>query len=351
MTDFGTIPSTVGTEAEASPRLGGLDSLRGIAAFMVVLDHYFPPYFFYGFFGVELFFVISGFVILMTLMRSRSWIEFAINRAARLYPAYWLSVIIAGAFLLITNASAIGTIAINATMLQSFLRVGDIVPAYWTLGYEFWFYCVMAVLFVANRLQMIERFALAWLVAMIAFRVAALLGGSDLGLLSDARFQLLAMPQFGNLFIAGMMLYRIHTRRATAPTYIVLVAAVAYSLWGRPGTGLSGPIYCLAIAALVGAVGAGARWFDRLNSRVLVALGLCSYSLYVLHDPIRKIAVEASGDLGGSYLFRAAVVLPIAVGAAWLAREYVERPGQRMIRTLARGRWRATSSLPQSRTV
>ena len=79
-----------------------LDALRGIAAFSVVLFHYTARYdsiyghsnrllfkFNYGHLGVNLFFIISGFVIFMTLDRTKSVIDFVVARFSRLYPAYW----------------------------------------------------------------------------------------------------------------------------------------------------------------------------------------------------------------------------------------------------------------------
>jgi hypothetical protein len=83
-------------------RLRELDSLRGIAAVCVLLFHLsyhtdpyrqFPIQFPWGHYGVELFFVISGFVILMTLERSASRTEFVISRVTRLYPTYWCAVL------------------------------------------------------------------------------------------------------------------------------------------------------------------------------------------------------------------------------------------------------------------
>jgi peptidoglycan/LPS O-acetylase OafA/YrhL len=88
-----------------SRRVVELDVFRGVAALWVAMFHLTLRYdeaFLHqpaplkplldGTYGVELFFMISGFVILMTLQRSRSWVDFAVHRFARLYPAYWLSV-------------------------------------------------------------------------------------------------------------------------------------------------------------------------------------------------------------------------------------------------------------------
>lgn len=86
-------------------RLAEVDALRGIAAMSVVLFHYTtrftelfaPPYsptisFQNGHYGVNLFFIISGFVIFMTLERTSKPMDFVISRFSRLFPAYWFAI-------------------------------------------------------------------------------------------------------------------------------------------------------------------------------------------------------------------------------------------------------------------
>src|SRR5689334_21950406 len=90
-----------------SERLLELDVLRGLAAFGVLCYHYtthhtllFSPTikplfnFPYGVYGVELFFMISGFVIFMTLENTKRPLDFIVSRFSRLYPCYWASVIL-----------------------------------------------------------------------------------------------------------------------------------------------------------------------------------------------------------------------------------------------------------------
>src|SRR4051812_43792526 len=91
-----------------------IDALRGIAALLVMVFHfeellYFAPpdrhpsldalWAHYGLLGVELFFTISGFVILMSVEGAKSVAHFAVGRIARLYPAYWASVLVMGIYL------------------------------------------------------------------------------------------------------------------------------------------------------------------------------------------------------------------------------------------------------------
>ena len=121
-------------------RILELDALRGIAVLAVVFFHMTmgreeAKYGFkLGVTGVDLFFIISGFVILLTLEKTKNWRSFLISRFSRLYPAYWICV---------TFTTILGLLAsmlthkpvpegllvkyiANMTMLQLYLRQADI---------------------------------------------------------------------------------------------------------------------------------------------------------------------------------------------------------------------------------
>jgi peptidoglycan/LPS O-acetylase OafA/YrhL len=218
---------------ENARRNSALDSLRGIAAIAVLSFHYETSIAYYGLLGVELFFIISGYVILMTLERSISLVDFAVGRFGRLYPAYWVSVAIAGLFLWTSSQATGGSILLNTTMLQAFFNQPNIIDPYWTLKCELLFYCVMGTIFWSDRLSNIDSFALVWLVGMTLFRGSMLFAGKGGGHYYLWYVQLFLIPQFGHLFIAGMMLYRINTGRSTPLTVIAVALAILYSLFGR----------------------------------------------------------------------------------------------------------------------
>ena len=134
-------------------RIEELDGLRGLAAIAVVLFHYTTRYseiygretglpfeFPYGNLGVELFFGISGFVIFMTLDRTRSLGDFVVSRVSRLYPAYWAAIILTTAVVNLEGMTEFMRspfeITVNFTMLQSFVGVRAVDGVYWTLAVE-----------------------------------------------------------------------------------------------------------------------------------------------------------------------------------------------------------------------
>lgn len=147
-------------------RLEWIDSLRGMAALAVAAMHiyerlrsHYPDIGFFkknsiagfiiedflnfGKVGIVVFFLISGFVIPFSLY-NKDIRQFSITRFFRLYPAYWVSIILA---LIINGMPAIIILLANITMLQKFVGIPDMVGVYWTLQIELIFYVICALLF------------------------------------------------------------------------------------------------------------------------------------------------------------------------------------------------------------
>ena len=155
-------------------RLKELDVLRGLASLNVVIYHYTSRYreifqhqypikydWYYGHVGLELFFMISGFVIFMTLQKVNSVKEFAYKRSMRLYPAYWICICIT---LLIASIWDVARtqdltffqILMNFTMIQGVFEVPNIDGAYWSLIPELFFYTLMGLLYYFGLLKNIR---------------------------------------------------------------------------------------------------------------------------------------------------------------------------------------------------
>ena len=176
---------TEAAPARRTGRLEFLDAVRGAAAIVVATSHgaevlfagfrdwqadWGPP----GRAGVCAFFPVSGFVIPISIERGGGLREFGVSRVARLYPAYWLSLI------LILVASTVEADAIpgdfrdglpwsavvNATMLQEFVGVPHAIGLYYTLTIELLWYAACAVLFVRFRWSVHRVLAVSALLAL-----------------------------------------------------------------------------------------------------------------------------------------------------------------------------------------
>lgn len=121
----------------------------------------------YGYLGVNLFFIISGFVILMTAWGATSK-DFFVSRAVRLYPAFWVCctltfvvTLIAGHGIFIAH---LGQYLTNMTLLAGFSRIPLIDGVYWSLVVEIQFYALVFVVLLSGHIDKAERLFAAWLV-------------------------------------------------------------------------------------------------------------------------------------------------------------------------------------------
>ena len=150
-------------------RIIELDALRGIAALAVIFFHYtyrleeifeiniFQYHFAIGHYGVELFFVISGFVIFMTTAKIKSAKLFIWKRILRLYPTFLICMLLTylATSLFEYEKFKVNPIEllINFTMLPSLFDVKAVDGVYWTLKVEVIFYLFIATLLFFKQLK------------------------------------------------------------------------------------------------------------------------------------------------------------------------------------------------------
>jgi peptidoglycan/LPS O-acetylase OafA/YrhL len=181
-------------------RLDYIDSVRAIAALAVVYFHL--AFFFcargarlwdFAFFtevvdagkiGVVAFFIVSGMVIPHSLTREAAdpIRRFAVRRFLRLYPAYWLSALLALAGLYLMEGKdwpgpfflwrgdgepVLPTFAVNLSMLQQFVGIPNLIGVYWTLQVELIFYVLCAALFLLRRAGAEHRLAFGFLACAV----------------------------------------------------------------------------------------------------------------------------------------------------------------------------------------
>lgn len=316
-------------------RFHELDALRGFAALAVVIYHYSGHadryheagwYFTPGVYGVQLFFLVSGFVIYFTLERSRTLADFAFSRFSRLYPTYWTALALWGAVsvLIVGNALWVGGYAVNATMWQKFLGFEDIDIVFWTLAVELVFYVWMAAIFRAGMLRHIVPIALVWVAGSAAWVMAGR---------PETLATYLILPHIP-YFVAGMMFYLIRRDGAKREyvEMILLALAAAALVDGLPGAVSAAVI--LAIFAL--AVAGRLRW---AVNPVTLWLGAISYALYVTHRNLGYVALNAAHEWGWNPTAAIVTVTGVALVIASGVTYGIERPAMRALRD-----WWATSA-------
>lgn len=165
-----------------------IDYLRLIAALGVILFHYtfngidngkissisqipaLTQFTKFGYLGVELFFMISGYVIFFSA-KNKSFSRFVSSRAMRLYPAYWAGLVITSLFILMVGGHhmpiSLKAFLANLTMLQSFVGIYNIDGVYWTLSYELTFYFFISLCLLLGLKGHLEKVIILWAGAII----------------------------------------------------------------------------------------------------------------------------------------------------------------------------------------
>ena len=347
-------------------RLVGLDVLRGFAAVAVMVHHHGQYYdvlypgrtplsvnFFAGHFGVELFFIISGFVILMTIERKATVWAFAVARAARLMPCFLAALVLATVILAIApmpplDTPTIGRFLANVTMAPLLFgeRVVDL--PYWTLSYEMVFYLSMALLLALGCLRQIEGIAIAWIAAGLAFTTLV-------DVEHHHRTAILLLAYYSNFFVIGMCLYLVQAGRARPVTWVALVLAILTSArgGGEQAFYASSGLYLsltMAFTLLVwlGTTAVG-RW---VAVPPLVFLGRISYPLYLVHVVLGFQVIRFGVEHGWSTAAGVVAAIAVSLAAATLLHYLVEVPGQRWAhaaRTVNRAGASSGSSQPVDR--
>ena len=318
-------------------RLAGLDILRGVAALAVCLFHWEhiafqtrndEQVFRCGLLGVELFFLISGFVILMVAERTASVQGFLWARVLRLYPVYLISVALTAIYVLITGKFDLRAVLLNATMLQSFIGVPNITNPYWTLAFEISFYAMLAAVLRLDIIHRIEWLSCAWLVVAAAYRIA--LPGwmtFDPQHPFEQASYIVAAPQFAPFFILGMLSFRARRGQLRGPGLAAAAGALLLTLQGRGDFAhVSGLVYagftCMSLCALAILVRTSPQG---LIARTMREVGVMSYPLYLLHCTLANLCVYAFHDSIGT---RVAVLVsvPISLASSFLIHHCVEVP-------------------------
>lgn len=331
-------------------RVTQLDGLRGIAALGVVAFHFlyllpekFPEVgealspFIVGRQGVQLFFVISGFVIMMSI-QGANLRQFAASRVSRLYPTYWAALMVT--FLIATlwlpgyDVTLTDALA-NLTMLQKFAGIPDVDGTYWTLAVEVSFYVQCAALNALGLLtpKRLPMTLAAWLVAAVI--IVALV--SVLGLDHSAPLvadNLGLAFNYIPFFISGIAVLHVFRSENRSAMYLILVAAAIAML----------VIHQLADVAQFGFVYAALILVVLLwrplgtTSRPLLFLGEISYALYVIHEFIGYVIILHLVEAGWSRWVATALAFATVLGLATLLTNYVDKPLRRPLRNLIQGK-------------
>uniref|UniRef100_A0A7C1WUB9 Acyltransferase n=1 Tax=Pseudomonas graminis TaxID=158627 RepID=A0A7C1WUB9_9PSED len=326
-----------------------IDGLRALAVIPVVLFHFGIGPFSGGFVGVDVFFVISGFLITGILYREISagrfsFVDFWARRARRILPA--LSVVLlatlALGWLLFTDKdfSELGrTVRYQSLFISNILFMhedGYFQPASelkpllhtWSLAVEEQYY-VFFPLLMAVMMRHIRHWRwMLFAVLLVSF------GLNIFYIERKSDFAFFSLPTRAWELLCGAMLAVLPASRKLKPwvyqvTGIAGLAAVLLAVFTFDRTtvfpGWSAVLPVLGAAALIWSAAQGPTWTGRLlSTRILVWVGLLSYSLYLWHWPVYVYANAISSN--GIQPMQAAGWMLLSLVLAWLSLRFIELP-------------------------
>lgn len=328
-------------------RLLELDALRGLAAVAVMLFHYtygydkfvasrpdLPYHVLYGDRGVFLFFVLSGFVISLTLARTRRAADFVVGRFSRLYPAFWAAVpltyvIVAASDLTQLQVSPRDAL-VNLTMVPNMLGAESVDGAYWSLQAELCFYAVALGLWLAGAWRRPLVVLAAWLALAAGWGLALHFNVLPEGRVAGIAGKLATACnlEFISLFGIGICFYQWRERGGPSRAIWGLLAVCLAVEWL-----LKGWQECLITAGLaVGFYAAVAGWLPMLSARPLVFLGGLSYTFYLVHQNIGYVIIAQCERAGLHAWAGITVAAAASIGLAVVLSYGVERPAMAWIR-------------------
>jgi peptidoglycan/LPS O-acetylase OafA/YrhL len=316
-------------------RQTGIDALRGIAALAVTFFHLTGSTGLsekiknsgkYGYLGVEAFFVISGFIIPYSMERTgytyQKLSEFLKRRYARLFPPYFMAIIITLLLTFLAQGSCNQWLSAKVLLLH----VGFLVdifsmkwmnPVFWSLAIEMQFYIFIAfllpLLLKENKIMNISIILFTSLLPCLSFKAAYL-------------------PYWMSLFNLGLFAY-LQIKRALSTA--VLIAFLFINVL----------ICALKIGTAEATVGMVAYFFIILSFKIdmehiyrpLVKLGTISYSLYLVHWELGRAGVSFARHapyLGQNEYFRLIMGLCVAILSAFIAYFFVEKKAIKLSRII-----------------
>jgi peptidoglycan/LPS O-acetylase OafA/YrhL len=353
----GSILAGASVASAASPaaaeRAVGLDFLRFFAAVSVVGYHYASSYIpkylpdenalevvrqvtRYGYLGVDLFFMISGFVIAWSA-EGRTAIQFAVSRFSRLYPTFWAALAFTALLIALLGTDqqrtllAPSALAANVTMVPALLGAPRLDDVYWTLELELRFYALVFLVLALGMGRHLERLVYAWIGIVVLQQfvpVPDIVGAITLG-------------AYGAFFGAGCLLYFLHARGPSTARLAFLALAAVTSVWysvEQRGQFLtpdpeSAIVVPVLVATMIGTLYAGARLKVRGRTALVVTgLGALTYPLYLTHAVLGTLLIKRlSTVLPPSMLLLCVTALALAVARVFVV--LVDEPARRPVAT------------------
>lgn len=329
-----------------------LDGLRGVAAFVVMLAHYFAEVehgikaLTLGWLGVSVFFVLSGYLIGSLILDSQDQPgflrRFYFRRSVRIIPVYLITVVLTSLSLYWFRDQPWATPAFDLVFYLTFTQnfavafLGEgnawLLPT-WTLAVEEQFYLLLPVLMLITP----RRWLLTLLIGLIAGSVVFRLGVYD----ANKVAALVLLPGRADLLLSGVVLALLQNRMDLSRYTMALRAIPLVALWALVIVALidSQRLFAVAnplllgigVACFIAGQTLGVPEGRGLDNAVMVFLGRISYALYLFHQPINGVLhgmlLDDTPDVATlAQVLVTVMALMLSIAAAYLSWRWLENP-------------------------
>ncbi|MBN1250742.1 MAG: acyltransferase [Bacteroidales bacterium] len=319
-------------EKTETKHFDSIDILRGLASFMVAYFHFtvgvrnflndnnilkITGHF--GWAGVEMFFVISGFVIPYSMYRSNYKIKniksFLIRRIARIDPPYLISIILVLIFQFLStlnpyyrgNSFAIDWISLvlHLGYLNAFFEYNWLNPVYWTLAIEFQYYIIIALIlpFIIHKNKFINY------ITIILFAFLGYLFPSSTFIF-----------HYSLLFILGILLFYYKFNFMKKNEFYIISTIILYLIFYKLG-------YIVFLSAFIAYL--VIFLVDNNKNKILKFGGKISYSLYLIHVPIGGRIINLADHFIENEIYKSIAVffaMALSIFASWIFYKLIENP-------------------------
>ena len=366
MTDNHSAPAG----ADVGRRIPTLDGLRGSAIIMVVISHYFGelphgvPATMFGWIGVDIFFVLSGFLIGKLILdrqhHANFFAVFYARRSFRIIPPYVVTLVVVAGLITVlpsawTDASVRFPLWSYLTFVQGFFMISTqsigahwLAPT-WTLAVEEHFYLLAPAAIVFTPRRWLTPALIAAGATALVFRGAIYFGG-----VGNEMMGLALLPGRSDIIICGILTAIVFRNKdivwsrymlpLRATPILALVVALGLRLVSSPLFQVFGPfVVAVGCSAFLLGLVVGTPEARRFNSKVLRVCGDNAYCTYLTHLPVlglmHGLILGAKPDLGGPAQWLVALAsLPVCVVVGWGMTKLIEEPLTRYGRTW---KWKA----------
>lgn len=314
-------------------RVPFFDSFRGVAAVCIAIFH-FTLFYSMNFremfevdmkklgwltFGVQMFYIISGFLVYRSSLNYTNGLTFVKKRVVRLYPSFWLSLILIMLFVTIfphkVYSFTLWQLLANFTMFAGFLGVKVIDGSHWYLIPELMFYFFMGGVVLLKLQRKILYVCGLWLVLIL------------LNSFRPSFVEYLLNLRFGVFFIVGILFCRIYNKESSWIEHLMifLCLLVSHIVFGDIYRAF-GFLFLIIILYLF-----SFGLFDRLDNKLFRFLAGISYPLFLIHQTIGITILDFMMEKNLNYILSVVFVTLLSIGLAVCIHYLYEVPLMRIV--------------------